>query len=89
MKGNQQTAAIARGEVLEEHIVKVQRPLATNDHRARSLYLVYAEGRRYQNVQTISSEAKHALGSDFKGYFKATWNGWIWSLGARVTDRGW
>lgn len=89
MRGNARTWSMSRGVVAEEHIVKVQRPLMATDPRARNSFLVYAEGRRYQAIVEPDPELIAALGADPKGYFRATWNGWRWTIHERVNDRRW
>lgn len=72
-------------------IVKVQRPVRTND--PQSPWLVYDESRKRQSqhpAATIPKYIKDAMGSDYKAFFHATWSAAIgWSLLRRAEDQSW
>ncbi len=70
-------------------IVKVQIPLASNDHQP--LPLVYAKGKRLMVMQELSRSAKKAMGEDVKAFFLAKWDRAHsqWVIGNRVKDRDW
>lgn len=56
-----------------EVVVKVQKPIATNDPRMRRSYLIYDEGRVRVTQQRLTKPDKQAIGSDLKCYFVACW----------------
>ena len=66
-------------------VVKVQCALYPADAPA----LVYARGREHTVLQRLDRRIRRVLGDDVKGYFRATWNGTGWKIGARVADQGW
>jgi hypothetical protein len=72
-------------------IVKVQRPLRTND--PLEPWLIYDESRARQSqipASSIPKYAKDAMGSDHKAFFKGSWSSAIgWSLLRRVEDQPW
>lgn len=70
-------------------IVKVQKPVVTND--PRQLALVYAKGRKFYVQQPLDPATDKAMGEDKKAFFEAEFihvrN--QWSIGKRVSDRDW
>lgn len=64
-------------------IVKVQIPIFSNDPAAP--VLIYDERRRHTVMQQqIDDNAKRLMGSDYKAFFEAEWDGETWKLGKRV-----
>lgn len=72
-------------------IVKVQRPMVSND--PRNAWLVYAHGRkRVQEIPQLSvpHHVVKKMGNDYKAYFNATWDEASgWKLLNRVEDEYW
>ena len=72
-------------------IVKVQRPISTNDPRAP--WLIYDKDRKHVEQKpsaAIRKDIRKAMGSDFKGYFKGAWSSVVgWGLSVRVEDQDW
>lgn len=71
-------------------IVKVQRPLATNDPSAP--WLIYDEARSfYQMVPEaeVPASVKEAMGDDAKGYFNAVDKGAELNIRERVGAQDW
>lgn len=69
-------------------IVKVQRPVVTND--PAELSLVYAEGRFGLVQQSLDAATVAAMGEDFKAYFDAELRkDGSWSIGKRVKNLEW
>jgi len=69
-------------------IVKVQRPLSSNDPNAPCL--VYDEGRRHQGfIELTPEEVVTLMGDAAKGYFEARVERGNLVLGERVADRDW
>lgn len=68
-------------------IVKVQIPVSTSDPRAPAL--IYAQGRDRLVQQHLFAGHRLAMGSDFKAFFEAEWDGQQWKLGKRVEDQPW
>ena len=72
-------------------IVKVQRPIFTND--PNEPWLIY--DRWHQHIESklphrIREDTRKAMGSDFKGYFKGAWSSVVgWGLSERVEDQNW
>ena len=69
-------------------IVKVQRPVVTNDPASPAL--VYAKGRKGMIQQRLDAATLKAMGDDYKAYFVAELklNG-QWQIGQRVGDQRW
>ena len=69
-------------------IVKVQRPVVTNDPSAPGL--VYAKGRKGMIQQRLDATTVAAMGDDFKAFFLADLrpNG-LWDIGKRIEDQEW
>ena len=76
---------------VKTEIVKVQRPIATNDPNIP--WLVYAKGhKKTQQVRQayITEQTKKAMGKDLKAYFNAEWNDVSgWTIKDRVEDQEW
>ena len=76
---------------VKTEIVKVQRPIATND--PRNMWLVYGKGRkkRHQIQQSlVQSHVIAAMKGDFKAYFNAVWNDVSgWHIKDRLKDKEW
>jgi hypothetical protein len=72
-------------------IVKVQRPLMTND--ADIPWLIYDKShKRSQQLpqRVIPPAAVRALGNDPKGYFEGHWSSMFgWVIGKRVKNQDW
>lgn len=70
-------------------IVKIQIPLASNDHKP--LPLIYNKGKRLMAMQELSRATKRAMGDDVKAFFLAKWDATRtqWVIGNRVKDRDW
>ena len=72
-------------------IVKVQRPLATND--AALPWLIYDRNRRHvaevpQSI--IPAHVRKAMGKSAKAYFVGAWSSIVgWGLSMRVADQDW
>jgi hypothetical protein len=69
-------------------IVKIQRPLASNEKGTPPL-LVYDEKRRYVEQHDQAPRIMRQLGADTKGYFKAVRAEGKWCIGERVEDKTW
>lgn len=74
------------------HIVKVQRPISTNDKHIP--WMVYDQLRaRMCHIpeKDVPAEVKEALGNDFKAFFEATWNEAkdSWDIGVKTHWRAW
>lgn len=69
-------------------IVKVQRPIVTNDPAAPAL--VYAKGRKGMIQQRLDAATLSAMGNDFKAFFMAelSHNG-KWQIGKRIEHQTW
>jgi hypothetical protein len=70
-------------------IVKVQKPLVTND--VRKLALVYSKGRKNIVQQALDDDTEKAMRKDLKGFFEAEFvhERNQWKIGKRVSDRDW
>jgi hypothetical protein len=72
-------------------IVKVQRPVKTND--PTEPWLIYDRRRNHEVMvpaAAIPEHVKKALGDDFKGYFTGAWSSVVgWGLSARVAAQEW
>lgn len=72
-------------------VVKVQRPVRTNDPQAP--WMIYDASRKRQSQTPDASIPKHvkdAMGGDYKAFFKGSWSSAIgWSLLRRVADQTW
>ena len=72
-------------------IVKVQRPIATNDQR--NMWLLYGKGRKKrQQIQQslVQNHVVAAMKGDLKAYFNAVWNDVTgWYIKNRVEDHEW
>lgn len=72
-------------------IVKVQRPLITNDLNAP--WLIYDESRkRTQQLpdKVVPDRVKKAMKGDFKAFFNAEWSSVVgWAINERVKDQLW
>ena len=79
------------GEVMGVEIVKVQRPIMTNDDQQP--WLIYDRKRKHRTIVpagAIPAHVKKALGGDFKGYFTGAWSSVVgWGLSDRVADQDW
>ena len=76
---------------VKTEIVKVQRPIATND--PRSMWLIYGKGRKKrQQIQQslVQNHVVAAMKGDFKAYFNAVWNDVSgWHIKDRLKDKEW
>jgi hypothetical protein len=71
-------------------IVKVQRPLSTND--LGNPWLIYDKDHKHLEHKpeaTVPHGVKAAMGDDPKGYFMAIWSGGGWKIGERVKEQKW
>ena len=72
-------------------IIKVQRPLRTNDPTIP--WLIYDKSRKREQQlpqSIIPPAAVKALGNDPKGYFEGHWSSIVgWAIGKRVNNQGW
>jgi len=69
-------------------IVKVQRPIVTND--PAELALVYAKNKQGLMQQKLDHATIVAMGDDFKAYFEAELHAsGQWYIGKRVKDQSW
>lgn len=71
-------------------IIKVQRPLSTND--LGSPWLLYDQKRAHVEHRleaSIDEQVKAAMGTAPKGYFGAEWTGKEWKIGAKVPAENW
>jgi hypothetical protein len=71
-------------------IVKVQRPLSSND--MGNPWLIYDEARKHvahMPEASVEPSLKAAMGSDAKGYFLAVWSGGGWKICERVKAPKW
>jgi hypothetical protein len=68
-------------------IVKVQTPIFSSDPAVPAL--VYDEARQHMIHQQLDRKALAAMGSDFKAFFDAEWDGRQWKLGERVAFQSW
>ncbi|KRR21308.1 hypothetical protein CQ14_06575 [Bradyrhizobium lablabi] len=70
-------------------IVKVQRPLVTND--PNQLALVYAKNCRNMVQQPLDFATQKATGTDVKAFFEAEFrrSSGQWFIGKRVVNRKW
>ena len=72
-------------------IVKVQRPIVSND--PDDPWLIYDKARKHECEVPDAAIPKHvrkAMGSDFKAYFKGTWSSIVgWGLSVRVNAQDW
>jgi hypothetical protein len=51
--------------------------------------LVYDEARQHMIQQQLDPAALAAMGSDFKAFFDAEWDGRQWKLGERIAFQSW
>ena len=76
---------------VKTEIVKVQRPIATNDPNVP--WLIYANGhKKTQQVRQeyITEQVKKDMKGDLKAYFNAVWDDVLeWYIKDRVEDREW
>jgi hypothetical protein len=71
-------------------IVKIQRPLSTNDRG--NPWLIYDKDKKHREFRPedqVSSDVKAAMGKDPKGYFIGVWSGGGWKIGERVKEQTW
>lgn len=69
-------------------VVKVQRPVVTND--PAKLALVYAKNHHGVAQQKLDYATVKAMGDDLKAFFEAELrHTGQWSIGKRVRDRKW
>ncbi len=72
-------------------IVKVQRPIVTNDPDAP--WLMYDEKREHMTQvpdRLIPTYVRDAVGKDLKAYFVGAWSSIVgWGLSERVEDQDW
>jgi hypothetical protein len=72
-------------------IIKVQRPLMTNDESVP--WLIYDKSRKRQQQipeSVVPPAAVKAMGNDAKGYFEGRWSSIVgWSIGKRVKEQDW
>ena len=76
---------------VKTEIVKVQRPIATNDPNVP--WLIYAKGhKKTQQVRQayITEQVKKDMKGDFKAYFNAVWSDVSgWHIKDRLKDKEW
>ena len=69
-------------------IVKVQRPIMTNDPSAP--WLIYDAARKHVTEvpeMAIPQHIRAAMGDDYKAYFVGAWSSIVgWGLSTRVSD---
>jgi hypothetical protein len=72
-------------------IIKVQRPLMTNDESAP--WLIYDKSRKRQQQipeSVVPPAVVKAMGNDAKGYFEGYWSSIVgWAIGKRVKNQDW
>jgi hypothetical protein len=68
-------------------IVKVQTPIFSTDPAVPAL--VYDEARQHTIQQRLDPATLAAMGSDFKAFFDAEWDGRQWKLGQHVKYQSW
>jgi hypothetical protein len=72
-------------------IVKVQRPISTNDPSVP--WLIYDRARTHMEHRPesdINPYVKKSMGEDFKAFFRATWFSVTgWALSERVKGQNW
>lgn len=68
-------------------IVKVQTPLFSSEPNMPAL--VYDERKSHVIQQHLRGRAVAAMGTDYKAFFEAEWDGAEWTIGKRVDDQPW
>ena len=72
-------------------IVKVQRPIMSND--PDDPWLIYDKARKHMTqvpARAIQQSIKSAMGQDYKAFFKGAWSSIVgWGLSERVAHQDW
>lgn len=82
----------AAAPMTHPEVVKVQRPLATNDVPGNPPWYIYDAKRVHRQLipeHHVPRSVRDAMGGDMKAYFIATWAHDRWKLGGRTSEQIW